>query len=167
MFTDYTPIEEVGKREKEFYAEYEFVESVEEKVTTISMDVTKTTEVPGEVNSVYAIYKDVDFGTSGIFSDLEIKRVAVLINQDVLRDVVTTLYQNSSMLYGGPVQTFIDNALIQSGVISSNNSVDTVIASNTLELGNVSVTDNIDDYLSDRKLHKEDYLVNTEDFFIL
>lgn len=112
-----------------------------------TLDITNTS---GMVNSVYTIYKYVDLKTNGIFTDHEIKRVAVLINQDVLRDVVTRLYQNSSMLYGGPLHTFIDNA--QSGVLSMNDSSVADVADSTTEFTTALVNDNIDEYLSDRKL---------------
>lgn len=65
---------------------------------------------------------------------------------------MTRLYQNSSMLHGGPVQSFVDNAIAQSGVLSLNDSEVNVATSSTLESGNTTVKDNIDEYLSDRKL---------------
>lgn len=80
MFTDNTPIEEKPKREKDFYAEYEFVEAVDDNATYNSMDITNntegitnTTEGPEIVNSVYTIYKIMNFETSSIFTDIEIK----------------------------------------------------------------------------------------------
>ncbi|PZC76111.1 hypothetical protein B5X24_HaOG205135 [Helicoverpa armigera] len=150
-----TPIEEkeIPKREKEFYAEYDFLEIADDNVsstittttitTTMStIDLTNTTEAQSIVN--------------------------VLINPDVLRDAVTRLSQNSNVLYGGPLNTLITNDLLKSDMPSlyisnignesnTGNEINTGNWSQGLVVGNATFTtrDDIDDYLSDPETVRE------------
>lgn len=146
MFADNTPNVEIPKKEKEFYAEYEFVETVEEN-STAPIDLMNVTEVMSKTNGVYNIVYNMDMKNI-IFNENE--RVAVA-SQDVAREIVTISYQNSSMLYGGPVNSEND---IMNSVISSPSDSGFDNKNSSHEFGNVSfiMRDNIDDYLSDRKL---------------
>lgn len=145
MFADNTPIEDIPKKEKEFYAEYVFnqFEMPDENVST-TVDYTNATTVETTMaNGVYkTILSNVD-SISKIVRYNENGNVAVVFDQDSLKVVLAKLNQNDTMY--GPEIGFENNRISPSNITGNTSAT---VGGN----GTASTTDNIDDYLSDRKL---------------
>ncbi|CAH0605724.1 unnamed protein product [Chrysodeixis includens] len=132
-----TPIEEIPKREKEFYEEYVYnqFEMPDENVTTITtVDLTNATTVETTVETTMA-------------------NINVVFDQEILKDMLAKLNQNDT-IFG--LDNGFENNRISPSYISTNGSTTMVNSglANETTIGLVT-TDNIDDYLSDPETVRE------------